>query len=493
MPTTATYIPTKSDALKRLGSFPTPSTKVRVEDQDVSDIMKWVVKWHKECAPYYDALYPMFDIEGTWYEVGKKLFDFCKSSFRYEIESVQWQYASSPMTLLRNGYCDCKGYALFIAGVIDAMKRAGDNVEWCFRFASYSILNSLPGHVFVVLFPGKNEIWIDPVLDSYDTKTPRPTYTQDKYVNISAGASTGKTLQGIGYVPNRKSLPMTAINSTVSGISKGEQSLLNSVHEYSEGLANGIQAAQASGTLNTICMMVLATASIAIPLIAAITGIIKLGALAVTDIFGEGSAAAILLNDVASNPLLAPGLILNSILDGRTYQSDQYRAAQFYQWYVLSNTKDNNLAKTPDSDVIPALKWFCDRLGVFISGAEHIIALTESPGAYMALYGVNNYTTMDENRVNAAYNVASQYFVFNNKAGAWANTLGVYDSLIAAIANGQNETIEEAAAQVAYQGVYSSAATSGPAPVTEMPGTDQQGNPLIVAAILAAAAVIIII
>jgi hypothetical protein len=45
----------------------------------------------------------------------------------------------------------------------------------------------------------------------------------------------------------------------------------------------------------------------------------------------------------------------------------------------------------------------------------------------MALYSVNSYTTTDANRVNAAYNVASTYFIKNGVAGAWQNTLGVYD------------------------------------------------------------------
>jgi hypothetical protein len=493
MSSKANYIPTKSDALKKLGNFPTPSTKVRVEDQDVSDIMTWMAKWHKECTHNYDVLFPMFDADGSWYDVGQRIFDFCKESMRYEIESVQWQYASSPMTLLRNGYCDCKGYALFIGGVIDAMKRAGEPVSWCFRFASYNILNSLPGHVFVVLFPGKNEIWIDPVLDTYDSKVPRPSYTTDKYVD-TCRSKNAVALAGIGFIPGGGPVKMTKLSSNaVAGISSGEKALLSSVDEYVEGVNNGIQVAQASGTLNAICGIVLATASLEIPLIAAIWAAVKLLSAGVTSVFGAGSEASILIGDVASNPLLAPGLILNSILDGRTYQSDQYRAAQFYQWYVLSNTKDNALNKTPDSDVIPALKWFCDRLGVFVSGAEHIIALTQSPGAYMALYAVNNYTTTDENRVNAAYNVASQYFVFNNVAGSWAQTLGVYDALIAAIAQQQDETSESAAAQVAYQGVYSTAATSGPAPVTETPGATTEANPLIAAALIAAAALIILI
>ena len=51
------------------------------------------------------------------------------------------------------GYCDCKGYALFAAGIIDAIRRSGENVDWVYRFASCNILNRVPAHVFVVSFP----------------------------------------------------------------------------------------------------------------------------------------------------------------------------------------------------------------------------------------------------------------------------------------------------------------------------------------------------
>src|SRR5208282_3842369 len=159
-----------------------------------------------------------------------------------------------------------------------------------------------------------------------------------------------------------------------------------------------------------------------------------------------GSLASRLAQDWTNNPLTAPVTIVESIFNGRTFESDQYRAAQFFQWYVQANRGMNALNKIPDSDVFPALKYFMDRLGIFISGAEHLEAIATSPQDYMDLYSVNNYTTTDVNRVNAAFNVASKYFVFNNQLGGWQNTPGVYDEQLAEIAIAQNETIEAAAA-----------------------------------------------
>jgi hypothetical protein len=477
---------TRQSLLSQLGAFPAPAATILVKDQDVDDIISGIVKKHKECTSYYDRIYGAFNIPGSWWDVGQRLWEFCKNEIEYRIESVKWQWVSSPQSILKNGHCDCKGYALFIAGMLDAMKRAGEDIDWCYRFASYQILNSTPGHVFVVINPGQgsDEIWIDPVLDSYDLKFPRPVWKTDEYV------TTSRPKAMVGFIPG--TAPLFGTKLRTIGLSNSEQSLLDSINEYVEGVNNGIQTAVASQTINTICTVVLATASVYIPVIAAVWAAVKLGSLAVNDVFGSGSEAGMLMADIAENPILAPGLMLNTLIDGRTYESDQYRAAQFYQWYVKSNSKDNALNKTPDSDVVEALQWFCDRLGVFISGAEHIQALATSPGAYLALYSVNNYTTQDQNRVNAAYNVASKYFVFNNVLGSWANTVGVYDMLICEIANQQGETVEAAAAQANYQDVYSTAATTGPAPVTQTEGSPASGFPVI-PALLAAAAVVFLL
>jgi hypothetical protein len=454
---------TKEQVLKKLGAFSQPAPKILVEDQDVTDIIRGVIKKHKECVGYYDVLYPIFDADGSWYDVANRLWTFCKEQIRYRIESVEWQWVSTPATILKNGYCDCKGYALFCAGIIDAMKRAGEEVEWCYRFASYQIFNSTPGHVFVVINPSTDNIWLDPVLDEFDAHSPRPIWKQDRYVETCRE----KALGAVGFIPGGGPLLGTKINAAI-GLSSAEQNLLNSVNEYTEGLASGVQYAQANGTLNTICLLILATASAFFPAIAAALAIIKLASTIVSDEFGPNSEAALLLNDVASNPLTAPVTIVETLINGKTYESDQYRAAQFHQFYVLGNSSINALNKVADSMVAPALKWFVDRTGVFISGAQHILGLMQSPAEYMSYYGVNNYTTMDQNRVNAASNVAIQYWSLNGVAGSWANTLGVYDALVATIAQQQNTTEEAVAAEQNYQDVYSAAATSGPAPVKQI-------------------------
>lgn len=451
---------TKEQVLKKLGALSQPAPKILVEDQDVSDIIRGVVRKHKECVGYYDVIYPMFDGPGSWYDVGERLWIFCKEQIRYKIETVEWQWVSTPATILKNGYCDCKGYALFCAGIIDAMKRAGEEVEWCYRFASYNLFNSTPGHVFVVINPKTDNIWLDPVLDEYDGRSPRPIWKQDRYVKTCRAM-----LGAVGYIPGAGPLLGTKLKVSI-GASQ-EQSLLDSINEYTEGLASGIQYAQANGTLNTICLLVLATASIAFPVIAAALAIIKLASTVISNDFGPNSEAALLLNDISSNPITAPVTIVETLIKGKTFESDQYRAAQFYEFYVLGNSSINALNKVADNMIPPALKWFVDRTGVFISGAEHILGLMQSPAEYSSYYGVNNYTTMDANRVNAASNVAQQW-TLNGVAGSWANTLGVYDTLVATIAQQQNTTEEAVAAEQNYQDVYSAAATTGPNTVKEL-------------------------
>jgi hypothetical protein len=454
---------TKQAVLSRLGAYSNTPFKILVEDQDVHDIINGVIQKHEECQSHYDAIYPMFDGPGDWDRVGQRLWDFCKRQLTYSVETIDWQLVKTPATLMKQGFTDCKGYALFCAGVIDAMKRAGEPVDWCYCFASYELFNSAPGHVFVILFPDTpNEMWLDPVLRSFDARRPRPIWKRKYW--LTASKSRKKRIAGIGACvqPNHEKLARI-------GLSSAEQNLLDEFDEYSEGVADAVSTAQSTGVFNTICLVVLVGASTVFPVIAAAIAILKTATSIVSNNFGVGSLGARLLSDLSSNILTAPVTIVETLINGRTYQSDQYRAGQYYDFYVQGNASVNALNKVADGDVAPAMKWFMDRLGVFISGAQHIDALTQSPAAYMALYGVNSYTTTDANRVNAAYNVASKYFVKTGVAGAWANTLGVYDMQLAQIATAANETIEAAAAQANYTNVYSAAAESGPAPVAENP------------------------
>jgi hypothetical protein len=445
--------PSRQLLLEKMSSVSAPPLKVLVDDQDVDDIIDAIIQKHKECEAAYDQIYNCFNADGDWRYVASRIFSFLKREVVYQVEDEDYQFVSSPQVLMQKGVCDCKGYALFAAGVIDAMLRAGEKVDWTYRFASYNLLNRTPGHVFVVLWPGSaDELWIDPVLSKLNQRWPRPTYSTD-------------------YIPARKSKALGKVSGggRAIGITTAEQNLLDAALEYSDGSYNGVQQSISSNTLNTISKAVLLTASAAIPVVGEALAVITAIAAVIENNFPVGSLAARLATDWTNNPLTAPVTFVESIFNGRTFESDQYRAAQFYQWYVLSNNSANALNTIPDSDVFPALKYFMDRLGIFISGAEHLQAIATSPQEYMNLYSVNAYTTMDQNRVNAAFNVASQYFVFNNVLGAWADAPGVYDEQLAEIALEQNETIEAAAAGANYSNVYSEAATTGPAEVVQNP------------------------
>jgi hypothetical protein len=143
--------------------------------QSVGDIISGILNTHNYWRSDYYKICLNFN-EKTPYLIGKKIFDFLKGHTHYVIESDGHQTLRSPAAILKLGSdkkigLDCKSYSLFIGGVLDALNRKGKNINWCYRFASYKFTDKLPHHVFVVINPGSSkEIWIDPVLPSYNEK-----------------------------------------------------------------------------------------------------------------------------------------------------------------------------------------------------------------------------------------------------------------------------------------------------------------------------------
>lgn len=402
---------------------------VLVDDQDVQDIMRGLKMKHKQCTADYDRIakyFPSDDVEELCYD----LWAFCRDNLTYFEEPVKKQEVRSPITILKSGYSDCKCYSLFIAGILDAKRRKGLDIDWVFRFTPTVFYKADIGHVFVVVNPKSDNIWVDAVLDTFDQHN---IY----FVKVDEKVNTYAQL---GRVGGLTVLPRGRIGSA-------EDTLLAAVKEYSDGLDNAIEITQSSGLLNTITAGVLATASAAIPGLGAALGVMKVAAVAANDVFGVGSKAAILINDYASNPLTAEVKIVESLFNGRTYNTDQYYAAMYYQFYVLGKNV-TNIDKIADSDVMPALKWFIDRTNVFISGQEHLRALGQSAAKYVSYFGVNADTTTDMTRVVPAVAVASQYWIFNGVLGSWANTVGVFDPELVQYANAMGESPEQAQLQV---------------------------------------------
>lgn len=172
----------RSVLLEKLPPFSHRMVTIK-KNQSVGDIVKEVLAAHEVFAPDYDGIAYDFD-HGDNVETCKALFQFLKQNVRYRIESEEKQTTKSPAAIIEMADGDCKHYAGFIAGVLDALKRQGRSVNWHYRFASYNPLDTLPGHVFVVLNEGSKEYWIDPVLKIFNQRL-EPTYILDKRVNTN--------------------------------------------------------------------------------------------------------------------------------------------------------------------------------------------------------------------------------------------------------------------------------------------------------------------
>jgi hypothetical protein len=146
---------------------PTGRSVVIEQDQNVSDIISLISFVHKKNLATYDRIGQYF-WTGDLYSTCENLWNFCKDNIAYDIETDKKQTVRSPQRILSERAGDCKHYASFIGGCLGALQRQGHSINWAYRFASYKVFDSTPGHVFVVVFDQGEEIWIDPVLDSFD-------------------------------------------------------------------------------------------------------------------------------------------------------------------------------------------------------------------------------------------------------------------------------------------------------------------------------------
>jgi hypothetical protein len=174
-----------------------PYTEMMLIDrQDTDDIIEAILNKHEACIGDYDKFAYLFD-GGTVPDICKRLYDFCRRYLVYNIESTKAQYTSKPATILQRGYSDCKCYALFCGGVLDALSRSGEPINWAFRFASYKLFTKKPYHVFIVVKYQGQEIFIDPVFSTFNYRKPG-MWLQDYNVNVRPAAIAGMSCDQAG-------------------------------------------------------------------------------------------------------------------------------------------------------------------------------------------------------------------------------------------------------------------------------------------------------
>jgi hypothetical protein len=160
----------KNILLGKLNAF-SNQKRLLVSDQQVKDIITAMLTAHQTYKNEYDKISENF-FAGSAVQTAKKLFQFLKKNVKYTIDSEASQKIMSPSAIISIGKNDCKNYALFIVGVLDSLKRKGYFKNKVFyRFASYRLLDSIPHHTFAVVVDNNgNEIFVDPVLSSFNEK-----------------------------------------------------------------------------------------------------------------------------------------------------------------------------------------------------------------------------------------------------------------------------------------------------------------------------------
>lgn len=188
-------MPTPEILLGKLPPF-RDEWKLIKENQKVADIMQQILRAHKNNASFYDKIALYFDAN-TVQGICDNLYSFLKTYIKYHEEPETMQTTAVPSGILTRLQGDCKHYASFCGGVLDAISRlTGKKIDWCYRFVSYNLLQRSPGHVFVVVFDRGHEIWIDPVPGA-DKVT--PVWQIDKKINVKA-MPLYDNIGGVGYI-----------------------------------------------------------------------------------------------------------------------------------------------------------------------------------------------------------------------------------------------------------------------------------------------------
>lgn len=312
---------------------------VLVDEQDVDDIITGIVKRHKIFAPDYDCIAADF-LGGDEYDISKRLFDYVKRSIPYEVESRKKQTVRSPSAILAmSGFWggDCKHYASFIAGVLDAIERlTGTPIDWVYRFAGYNILDPDDlGHVFVVINPGSDdEIWIDPVLDEFNSRNPWPWYRED------VRPKNNMSLVQVSGVPNR-------IQSAI--IAPRERNACSLTGSGGCGIGDAPTTTAALDSVQPGLGQAVNQAMSTLP---------------------EGD-----VKDFLQGLLDNPQKALTQLIFGRTYTSGDYQLAEYFMRNILGMTNIQRWEQVPDTYVPQAWAFFTTAMGVRMRTSQDMDAL----------------------------------------------------------------------------------------------------------------------
>lgn len=190
--------------------------KIISADHTTDDIIAEVINAHKVFAKDYDTIAGSF-WKGSQLATLEYIFNYCKKKFPYRVEGEARQTTRSPGAIVETSKkigVDCKHYAGWIAGILDALNRSGKSFSWCYRFASYDVFNSTAEHVFIVATIGGVQYWIDPVLPYFNERNPAPVYYFDKKIKAMIGTTILNRSTGLNATLARPTVTDVVISPT---------------------------------------------------------------------------------------------------------------------------------------------------------------------------------------------------------------------------------------------------------------------------------------
>lgn len=167
------------------------------EEQDTNAIIKYVKKQYERDKTHYDKIAePIW--QGNVRDTADVIFRILKKHVTYIIEPELDQTVKTPGRILADGHGDCKHYALYTVGAVNALERMGYPIHARFRFVADKP-NTEVHHVFAVVeekgrvgAAGKN-FWVDPVLQHFDE---RPTFYNITDANMTQAVGAISMLSG---------------------------------------------------------------------------------------------------------------------------------------------------------------------------------------------------------------------------------------------------------------------------------------------------------
>lgn len=173
---------TKEEILLLLPPFKNERVVIK-ENQRVHDIINLILDAHEANGKYYQLFALKFDADNIE-KICINISRFINANIRYQEESEEMQTVQIPSGFLTDGKGDCKHYASFAGGILSAINQlTGKKIKWCYRFCSYKMLDRSPHHVFVVVFDGVHEYWIDPVPGADKAN---PVWMIDKFIKTTS-------------------------------------------------------------------------------------------------------------------------------------------------------------------------------------------------------------------------------------------------------------------------------------------------------------------